>query len=811
MPKIPGAENLGGPGNVKSGRPVISGSDYGAGLIGRGIEHAGAAVTAISEEKRKQDDALELMKADTEFQDGLRATRRSFETDTDYKTFGPRFDEQVSPLAEGAASKITNPNSRAKWLERARQQSISSREHVLNRGLGLEREHKEVEVENDLSKGQGAYASTRDPIERKRILDGMIEKATLAERTGLIRPKKAEEYRDRFVDQTIALDIEERLYDDPEGVLRDLGLVPGGKKPASPTASGPLKIEPAGEHSIVHAGSGAKFRVSGTYADRFAGLIADLEALGVEVKGEQSGGYAKRNIRGTNTPSKHSHGEAIDINWHENAEGKKGSIAERIGDEKVRELARKHGLKWGGDFKSRSRDDMHFEVDRDAVVRRDLPPAVPAESPDPAPDVIPFGEPDAPSGDPDNPTKAQYAMLSGRRRQVMLNKARIALSHKYQQRLANDIARIEDGEDEEVDERGETNFDKARRVLLPNVLAQWQTKKDRATLKRDSIRALKDMPEDQVDDHIRGIGRDPRTGEERQDIGYATIRGVRVQAEKEWEKIREQRRKDPAGAVGQSPEVRKALAAMQGRRGAEIIGVDENGEPTIAREGVSPTDRKAAAQQIVEATIAAQERLGISKNFQRTISKRQAEKLLDMRNPTELTSQQQREALSGAAQRANELFGPEMGERVMRDALVLAFHPSADNLRDYMNRGRGVFRESSAAADERFALIAKQAFGRPVTARDMNKLTMLERLDAIPPILPEPGFDPGRPVIGQPYQSPVREMRPPNERQAQLLMQQIGTDPSKASAFREQFDAKFGEGAAQRVINRMMSGEKDPR
>lgn len=832
--KLPGADALGSPSSLRSGRPVISGSDYGASLVAKGVEGVGAAVAAISEDQRKQDDALDLIKADTQLQEGLRATRREFETDPDYKTFGPRFDEKTAPIAESAGSIIRNSHSRAKWMERARQQTIASREHVLNRGLGLEREHKEVEVGNELSKGQGAYAETQDAEERQRILRGTIDKITAAEATGLIRPKAAEAFRDKFVDGTIQLDIEERLYEDPEGVLQDFGLVPGGRKitpPKAPAAA--LAIEDKGEHSVITSGSGAKFRVASAHRDRFAGLIADLEKEGIEIKGEQSGGYAKRNIAGTNTPSRHSHGEAIDINWGENARGKRGELTKKLGAEKIREIAKKHGMTWGGDW--RNPDDMHFEVDRSAqpappVAQRGLarfaglpqksdvevaplpPPDGTPDPDDPAPDVMHFGEPEVASGDPGSPTRAQYAMLSGKRRQVMINKARIALSHKYQQRLANDIARIDDGEDEERDERGETNFDKAHRVLQPNVLARWRTKRDRALLGRDSIRVLKDMSEDAVDQHIRSIGRDPRTGEEREDIGYATIRSVRTKAEKEWEKIRKQRRKDPAAAVAQSPEVQRAIMAMQGKPGSVGIGIDEAGEPTIDSENLTPTQRKAAAQQIVEATLAAQDRLGVPKHAQRRISKRQAEKLLNMSDPREMSPRVLRESMLAAAKRANDLFGPEEGEKVFADALRLTFKPDADDLRSYRNRGSGAFTES-AEAEERFNLLAKQAFGRSITQRDMDRLEQLKRLDAMPSVLPEPGtgMDQGRPYIGQPYQSPVAATRQPNQQQINLLMQSIGADPSKAAVIREQFDSKFGEGAAQRVINRAMSGEKDPR
>jgi hypothetical protein len=107
---------------------------------------------------------------------------------------------------------------------------------------------------------------------------------------------------------------------------------------------------------IITSPSGARFTVNAEHADRFQALVNDLEARGYPIKGEQSGGYNPRNIAGTNTPSKHSHGDAIDINWSENARGAPGKIPQEL----ALELAQKNGLTWGGTWKNR--DDMHFEV-----------------------------------------------------------------------------------------------------------------------------------------------------------------------------------------------------------------------------------------------------------------------------------------------------------------------------------------------------------------------------------------------------------------------------------------------------------------
>lgn len=106
----------------------------------------------------------------------------------------------------------------------------------------------------------------------------------------------------------------------------------------------------------ITAPNGARFTVDERYADRFIGLLNDLESSGYLIDPNQSGGYNPRNIAKTNTPSQHAYGRAVDINWTDNARGSRGSIPEKL----AMDLARKHGMTWGGTWKNR--DDMHFQV-----------------------------------------------------------------------------------------------------------------------------------------------------------------------------------------------------------------------------------------------------------------------------------------------------------------------------------------------------------------------------------------------------------------------------------------------------------------
>lgn len=88
------------------------------------------------------------------------------------------------------------------------------------------------------------------------------------------------------------------------------------------------------------------------------GILIDLtEMMGYDVKPGQTWGFACRAIRGSDRPSNHSWGTAIDINAPSNPMGKK--LVTDI-PPAVRKLWKDHGFRWGGDYAGR-KDAMHFE------------------------------------------------------------------------------------------------------------------------------------------------------------------------------------------------------------------------------------------------------------------------------------------------------------------------------------------------------------------------------------------------------------------------------------------------------------------
>jgi len=127
--------------------------------------------------------------------------------------------------------------------------------------------------------------------------------------------------------------------------------VPGNSGAEGPTAT-------------IRTPGGRTATVAQLYAENFQGLVDELEGeLGYEIR--SIGGLSDRNIAGTGTRSWHSMGLAIDINPAQNGHMKPGPLvtdmpANGTGS-LMRALAAKHGLGWGGAWRS-SKDAMHFSA-----------------------------------------------------------------------------------------------------------------------------------------------------------------------------------------------------------------------------------------------------------------------------------------------------------------------------------------------------------------------------------------------------------------------------------------------------------------
>jgi hypothetical protein len=110
-------------------------------------------------------------------------------------------------------------------------------------------------------------------------------------------------------------------------------------------------------------GTSIKLTCNKTVAPLLVGFAAEFHAL-IEPIDEGSlddWGYCYREIRGSTTAlSNHSSGTAIDLNATKHPLGKAGTFP-LAKVPMIRALAKKYGLRWGGDYTGR-KDEMHFEI-----------------------------------------------------------------------------------------------------------------------------------------------------------------------------------------------------------------------------------------------------------------------------------------------------------------------------------------------------------------------------------------------------------------------------------------------------------------
>jgi len=115
--------------------------------------------------------------------------------------------------------------------------------------------------------------------------------------------------------------------------------------------------------SVPIEGTKVKVRCAKAVAPLIAGFCKDFHELIEPIDGGalDDWGYCFRNVRGSKDKlSNHSSGTAVDLNAIDHPLGKSGTFP----NEKVpmiRALAKKYGMIWGGDFRSRP-DEMHFEI-----------------------------------------------------------------------------------------------------------------------------------------------------------------------------------------------------------------------------------------------------------------------------------------------------------------------------------------------------------------------------------------------------------------------------------------------------------------
>lgn len=115
----------------------------------------------------------------------------------------------------------------------------------------------------------------------------------------------------------------------------------------------------AGTAVVTAERSGTRMSVHKRLARLVDLLIDETERRGYLLKPGQCGGYNCRAIAGTGSPSNHSWGLAVDVNWQDNPYTT--DLSRNTIPDWMVELWNRCGFAWGGHYAGARKDFMHFE------------------------------------------------------------------------------------------------------------------------------------------------------------------------------------------------------------------------------------------------------------------------------------------------------------------------------------------------------------------------------------------------------------------------------------------------------------------
>ena len=137
----------------------------------------------------------------------------------------------------------------------------------------------------------------------------------------------------------------------PDGAA---GAPPGATPRSGPGFSSPTPEQMAQPMANITSPAGANFTVAAAYAQKFDQLLRELHEAGYPVT--SGGGLNVRNIAGTNQPSWHGAGMALDANPAENPRAP--NLVTNLPPQTA-EIAARLGIGWGGNWRTNP-DPMHF-------------------------------------------------------------------------------------------------------------------------------------------------------------------------------------------------------------------------------------------------------------------------------------------------------------------------------------------------------------------------------------------------------------------------------------------------------------------
>lgn len=216
MARLPQPYELSGPASLRSGRQFVAADTT---AIGEGIASFGASLAAVGKERKQQENAVDIARAEAYKTQELLRVSREFDNDPDYATYDKRAPKVTGDVVNKAASVIRDPAMRERWQLGATTDAVRTNEAIFGKADTLKKQTEIVAMDDALEAQRRIYVDPETTEEQKDLARRDIEATiSVGESTGLFTPFEADKRRQAYLE---AADLSRALLvaeNDPDAV-----------------------------------------------------------------------------------------------------------------------------------------------------------------------------------------------------------------------------------------------------------------------------------------------------------------------------------------------------------------------------------------------------------------------------------------------------------------------------------------------------------------------------------------------------------------------------------------------------------------
>ncbi|NLS19907.1 lytic transglycosylase domain-containing protein [Rhizobium sp. P40RR-XXII] len=199
MAILPTKYSLSQPSTFVSGRHVATQDTTD---IGKGIASLGQSVSSIGDDIQRQQDTVDISRAEAAKAQGLIDTTNKFTDDPNYSTFNQRAPQETSDVINNAANLIRNPQMREKWKIQAGTDAARVNDAIGDKARALGKQAETVAFDNSLETQRRIYVDPQTTDEQKAAARAAIEGSIdTGLKTGLLTPDAADARKKQYIDE----------------------------------------------------------------------------------------------------------------------------------------------------------------------------------------------------------------------------------------------------------------------------------------------------------------------------------------------------------------------------------------------------------------------------------------------------------------------------------------------------------------------------------------------------------------------------------------------------------------------------------